>query len=244
MPAKHTIPPFRIRAALTAAALFFLALWPPARAAEPVPAERARQALADSARARNLQTELPLDPKNMMRESGGPRGRSGGGSEANPGVSQVVADYLLWISLAVFLAVLLFALRDNLRAAGGREEPGRKKAGGAARTAEQARLAEAQAEADGMAGAGSFAEAMHVLLLQSLGEMRRRLGVPIALSLTSREILGSVRLSPEARAALADIVGRVEVSYFGRHEPGREEYAACRDSYARLVALLGREAAA
>jgi hypothetical protein len=85
---------------------------------------------------------------------------------------------------------------------------------------------------------------MHILLLNSVEEMRRRLSTPIAASLTSREILARAGLTPTAGAALADIVGRVEISYFGGHVPGAEEYAACRRSFEKLAGWLRSRAAA
>jgi hypothetical protein len=73
-----------------------------------------------------------------------------------------------------------------------------------------------------------------------VNELRSRLAVPIAASLTSREILERAPLSNEERAALADIVSGVEISYFGAYRPGAMEYAACRRSFESLKSLLMR----
>jgi Domain of unknown function (DUF4129) len=98
--------------------------------------------------------------------------------------------------------------------------------------------------ADELAQQGRFAEAMHALLLHSFAEIRRRRGAAFAPSLTSREILRRVGLSDAAQAALGDIVGRVERSYFGEHPAGPMDYRACRSSFDRLGAALASDAAA
>jgi hypothetical protein len=99
------------------------------------------------------------------------------------------------------------------------------------------------AAADELAQQGRFAEAMHALLLHSFAEIRRRQGAAFAPSLTSREILRRVGLSDAAQAALGDIVGRVERSYFGEHPAGPMDYRACRSSFDRLGAALAGDAA-
>jgi hypothetical protein len=99
------------------------------------------------------------------------------------------------------------------------------------------------AAADELAQQGRFAEAMHALLLHSFAEIRQRQGASFAPSLTSREILRRVGLSNAAQAALGDIVGRVERSYFGEHPAGATDYRACRSSFDRLGAALASDVA-
>ena len=99
---------------------------------------------------------------------------------------------------------------------------------------------QAQVEAEVMAQAGDYAEAMHILLLQSVGELRRRLDVAIAVSLTSREIMHKLELTHSARLAFSDIISRVEISYFGSYLPTQADYLACRESFAALALALGR----
>ena len=69
--------------------------------------------------------------------------------------------------------------------------------------------------ADELAAQGHFVEAMHVLLLQALADIRRRLREEFADSMTSREILRSKHLSDDLRGPLREVVNRVEVTYFG-----------------------------
>lgn len=149
---------------------------------------------------------------------------------------------LLWATVAFAAATLLyFFIRDVLPgmlpvARGGWVEPG------AAGEAGGEEAPEAALAAEELARQGQFVEAMHWLLLQALAEIRRRLGEPIADSLTSREILRRVRLSEAGRAALRDVIARVERSYFGKHPADAADYRSCRDSFERLSAALEGEA--
>jgi hypothetical protein len=191
--------------------------------------ENARAALEASVRALDLQTEFPA---------------AGYRPSWTPGPSWTLppelAQMILIAAAAVVLVIILLNLRDNW----GRRGPSRRPAPeeeAAGPEAAAARLGQAQLAADELARQGRFAEAMHVLLLQSLTEFRRRLGLTIASSLTSREILARIGLAPEGRRALADIIGRVELSWFGARRSGAGDYAACRRSFEVLSGALRRE---
>jgi hypothetical protein len=97
--------------------------------------------------------------------------------------------------------------------------------------------------ADELAQQGRFVDAMHVLLLQGLADIRRHLDEQFADSLTSREILRSTKLSDQGRVSLRDIISRVEWTYFGEHPAGSSDYAACRDSFNALARALHGTAA-
>src|SRR5215475_5344646 len=101
--------------------------------------------------------------------------------------------------------------------------------------------ADPAAAADELGRQGRFVEAMHMLLLLSLGEIRRHLGEQFADSLTSREILRGTRLPPQGRASLRDIVARVEWTYFGGYPATMEDYTACRQSFDTLRGILRGE---
>jgi hypothetical protein len=94
------------------------------------------------------------------------------------------------------------------------------------------------AMADALAEQDRFVEAMHILLLHCLDEMKRRLKVDIADSLTSREIVRRARLPEQAAIALKGIVIRVESSYFGDYPATRPDYDSCRGRYEELVSIL------
>lgn len=196
--------------------------------------QKAKESLLVSKRVLGLQTEL------LFREEK----RIAPENEARPSfsfmrISPEMARYLLYASLIVIAIVIILNLRANLWSSSRSQQMERVMQQESVPNLVVLRMEKAQVEADEMARQGNFAEAMHILLLQSVGELRRRLNVPIAVSLTSREILhGTAALTPDGRAILADIIGRVEISYFGTHLPDREEYQACRRSFDALVDIL------
>lgn len=202
----------------------------------PAPAEL-RQMLEEGAKANRIQTKLPSEQVTERRRATSPgkvRAQSGGS------ISQETATILLIAALAVFAAVFFFTLRDNSAARPAKAQKGNTKVD---RQEEEElirkRMAAAGQESDVLAANGDYAGAMHALLLQSLEEMRRRLRASMAASMTSREILHRTRMDEAAHAAFADIVSRVEISYFGNHLPGKEEYELCRTSYSTLSRILG-----
>jgi hypothetical protein len=93
-------------------------------------------------------------------------------------------------------------------------------------------------DADALARAGRYAEAVHALLLNGLAHVRRAAPQAIADSLTSREIVRDVDLPVTARAALDDLVIRAELGHFGLFPIERRDYDTCRGRFAALVAAL------
>ena len=149
---------------------------------------------------------------------------------------------LLWGAVILGVAVTIWSLRDSL--------PGfsRSRRIKAAETASgssdaSARMEEAQLEADDLASRGQYGEAMHVLLLKSLGEIRLRLGTSFAASLTSREILRKIPLPQAGTGALGAIVHSVEQTYFGGRPAGQEDYLGCRQEFETLKRSLAAGAA-
>jgi hypothetical protein len=94
--------------------------------------------------------------------------------------------------------------------------------------------------ADELAAQGLFVEAMHRLLLEALAVLREGAGERYADSLTSREILGRARLPAAARAALREIITRVEWTYFGGRPAVLGDYEACRAGYRDFAHSLQR----
>jgi hypothetical protein len=198
----------------------------------------ARQAWSASVRSLGLQTELPVEAQ-AGEASKSAKYREAPAEASAPLLSEDLAAYILYAALFVILILIILHLRGNLwsssrarRLCREEEAPG---------PAAAARMDKAQIAAEEIARAGNFAEAMHALLLQSLVELRR-LDLSFASSLTSREILRSIALPPGGREFFADIVGRVEISYFGSHQPDREEYLTCRRSFENLAEVLRRGA--
>jgi len=221
----------------------------PGWAADPASADvgaKARSVLAD----RRYQRELPLarggarsglpGEESGSRSSGGGSlpDRSGGigGRPRAPGVPEegegrgsvaalpapgaeglglLVLAVLAVVALALFLLRVLQARQERERLAApvsGRElsrgEPGERPLG----------------DADRLAAQGRYAEAVHVLLLQTTGQLAERFRVPLQPSRTSREILRVLPLKTELREPLADLVRMVERSLFGGAAVGPADY--------------------
>jgi hypothetical protein len=149
---------------------------------------------------------------------------------------------VLWLVIIVALGVLIYAFRDYIPiwrwGRGGAWTPDETAVGGGEARAPAAVLG----AADDLAAEGRFVEAMHVLLLQSLADIRAGLDEQFADSLTSREILrSSTKLSEAGRTSLRDIINRVEWTYFGEHPAALPDYEACRASFNALIqAMHGR----
>lgn len=192
----------------------------------------AGEAARHAERSLSLQTDLPEGGKAIQKAN-----VPGGPPSFSTGFSPEMARIMLYIGIGVICIVVLMSLKDNLWSSSRSRRLGREEEEAVPATA-AVRMGKAQAEADDLASGGSFAEAMHTLLLQSVNELRRRLDISIAASLTSREILYRVSLPASGKTAFAEVIGWVEISYFGFHEPTREDYIACRGSYETLAAIL------
>ncbi len=212
---------------------FFLATAPRLYADAPASADLSQEAASAWAAAvdkLDLQTQRPGE-----KAPPAPSAPANGPDVSRFAVPEKLAKFLLWGGLAVLLAILVFKLADHLRRSRNGAELQAENIENSAPEAVAARLDQAHLEAEELARRGRFAQAMHLLLLRGLGEMRLRLKISIAASLTSREIVARAPLGVQTRAALADLVGRVEISHFGAHEPGEAEYAASRASFEMLT---------
>lgn len=181
------------------------------------------QRAAETVAKLKLQTELPT-------------GIDNGGWDLNlPEID--LSTSLIWAALAIGVAVVLYSIRDEIPwlRAGKRAQWSDDGELGATASGVQMHGAPA---ADELAGEGRYVEAMHVLLLNALAEIRRRVGEHFADSLTSREILRRANLPGEGRVLLRDLITRVELSYFGAYPAERDDYLACRRSFDLLVRML------
>jgi hypothetical protein len=202
----------------------------PAAAQTPADIARAARGLPESL---DLQTELPLLRPDALEVT----------EESPQGVSAGLMRILLWTAVAAGAGVLAYYIYEVLPAGAGRRQGWDQFADADSAEARGADAA-ARAAADELAAQGRFVEAMHVLLLQGLDEMRMRLDLRFADSLTSREIVGRATAPAGAKAALRDIIRWVEMAYFGDHPVDRNDYDACRRSYVALDGSLragGRE---
>lgn len=91
------------------------------------------------------------------------------------------------------------------------------------------------AEADALAAAGRFAEAIHLLLYRSVEDIEGRRPGLVRPAMTSRELAAAHDLPTVARTAFSRIARAVEISLFGGRAIGGETWESCRSAYAELT---------
>jgi hypothetical protein len=90
-------------------------------------------------------------------------------------------------------------------------------------------------EAEALANAGRYGEAVHFLLFRSFQDLSTRLKNSVRPAWTSREILKEAPLNPNAVSALTMLVNTVERSEFAGREIYAHEFEHCRAEYQRFV---------
>lgn len=200
----------------------------------PTPAEVAN-AVERAYDARDYQTEMPQEQPVQVFEP----------LKIPDIVKEIIRIVLITLLVVGGLLLLFFlvnalpAIRERLkRRATGHDQIG---ATPIASDADRERLEVALSEADRLARQGAYGEALHLLLLYCLNEMRRRFGLGLPPSLTSREILGLSVLPEIRRLGLSVIVSAVEVSHFGGRPVDETTYQLCRQRCEDVV--LGGAAA-
>ncbi len=98
-------------------------------------------------------------------------------------------------------------------------------------------------DADALAEAGRYAEAVRVLMFRSLEFLRSGIGDALFPYLTSREILLISGLDAAERDALRRIVATEEVSHFGEARLNAEAYQICRRDFMVFSGQAGEGAA-
>ena len=89
-------------------------------------------------------------------------------------------------------------------------------------------------EVDRLAAAGSYGEAIHLLLLRTISELVRLAGVDIRPAWTSREIASSIPIADEPRADLHELVQRAELGHFAERPASESDYHSARQVFARF----------
>lgn len=143
---------------------------------------------------------------------------------------------LLWAVAICGGLVLLYWLLDSLS---GFAWPSARRGSEAEPQAAEARPQRVLDEAERLAAEGRFEDALHALLLHGLGILRHRLGRRVAAALTSREILELSDLPEAGRAALRDLVARVELTYFGERPADAQDYRSCRELFESFAQAMG-----
>jgi hypothetical protein len=94
-------------------------------------------------------------------------------------------------------------------------------------------------EADALAARGAFGEAIHLILMHSLGQLESVSARAVGRSLTAREILRSSPITTRAREFLGAIVGASELTHFGGRDAGEADYRSCREAFQGFAAETG-----
>ena len=148
---------------------------------------------------------------------------------------------LMWIAIAVMVIALVLALFPTVRewfaarllrrGEAAAPVPGWAPEAGAARALLD--------EADRLAAAGRYAEAVRLILHRSIEDIEKWRGDSLRPSLTSRDIAAFDNLPDLARAVFRRIVADVERSLFAGNELGEADWTRARADYAGF-ALGGR----
>jgi hypothetical protein len=86
-------------------------------------------------------------------------------------------------------------------------------------------------DADKLAAAGRFAEAVHLILFRSIEDIESKRPDLIKPALTSRDIAELEGVPERVRRTFSEIARVVERSFFGGRSVGADEFAACRRAY-------------
>lgn len=202
----------------------------PVHAALSVRPERA----GDDARkvlGKRYQTELPGPPPEAADEAAGARlreriERDEAAQDGGAWAGGAFSSFFVWVLLGAMVLVALIWVVASLSGYQ-RDEKAAPEPGPALPPDLAAVVEQPLGDAEVLARAGRYGEAIHALLLRTLAELMRRLDRPLPRSLTSREILVQVRLPEAAREALVTLITVAEVSHFGGAEPGAADYERC-----------------
>ncbi|MEQ1952231.1 DUF4129 domain-containing protein [Mesorhizobium yinganensis] len=90
-------------------------------------------------------------------------------------------------------------------------------------------------EADALAEAGQYDEAVHLLLQRSVEDISTRLPDFLRPSLTARDIAAAASLPSRARGAFSQIAAIVEAALFAKKPVGPEGWREARGAYERFA---------
>lgn len=147
------------------------------------------------------------------------------------GALEPVFKVIFWLGLAaIVLAVLWLIARETLRI----RLPERHRPKAPVESGWRPAPAQALAllsDADALAEQGRYGEAVHLILLRSIGDIDGRLPNTVRPALTARDIGGLSRLPEAARPAFQRIARVVEASLFGGRPVDQPAFLDCRQAY-------------
>jgi hypothetical protein len=189
----------------------------------------------------------PSDPRRRTARSSRGGGGGGGGASDDGGLGSFggIAKIMLWGLIAVIVVMIVVFVIRQASGMTGEDEPIATGGDDAADDPNKIRavVERPRDDADQLAFEGRYAEAIHTLLLRTVHELASQNLVRVTPSMTSREVLAKVPMLGDARAALADLVTAVEVTWFGDDVPGEADYARCRAHFELFAAAYRRGAA-
>lgn len=166
---------------------------------------------------------------------------SSGGSSDGGGGAADLGNALIWMLLIVGGVFLIVWITQLVR--GRARDVEITRATQAAAAPAPLQLADTRTKAERLADEGRYAEAIHVLLLETMGQLAGRLASGLHKSWTSREVLRLTKLSADAHGPLEALVGAVETSLFGHETPGELDYRSCTRYFQEFAAAVGAEGA-
>ena len=144
-----------------------------------------------------------------------------------------------WVILAIAAVLLILLLSLWLqRLLAGFVQSDADRALGMAADAEPQTAAQARQQAQQLAGAGSFREAVRRMYLAALLTLHERNLLHYDRSNTNREVLATVRNQPALHAQLQPLVETFDDVWYGIHEPDRATF----DRYVQAVKRLEEQA--
>ncbi|MFY0400978.1 MULTISPECIES: DUF4129 domain-containing protein [Brevundimonas] len=144
-----------------------------------------------------------------------------------------VLKWVFWIGLALLAGLILYAIvREILRLQKPDAKPDKPATPVEADWRPDVQAArDLLVEADALAARGQYADAAHLLLLQSVQDIEKHQPRALRASLTAREI-ARLKALPEAARPAFERIGRVvERSLFGGAAVGAQDFADCRQAY-------------
>jgi hypothetical protein len=95
-------------------------------------------------------------------------------------------------------------------------------------------------DADHLAQAGRFGDAIHLILFRSIEEIGKKRPDAVRAALTSRDIVEAAPLSEAGRTAFRLIAEAVERSFFGGRPVEADDFDRCRRQYEAFALAEGR----
>lgn len=146
--------------------------------------------------------------------------------------------YMFWTAVIAGAAVILLLIVLELRGVAWRFPWQRDAVEAEPQETWRPDVAKAQillSEADALAEAGQYDEAVHLLLRRSVEDISARLPDFLRPSLTARDIAGAASLPSRARGAFSQIAQIVEAALFAQKPVGAEGWQAARGAYERFA---------